>query len=189
MKKAEELEAKQEHQSLNSVPLCISLNELIAKVGQGYTYYFHFIKFQGAINVLLSIIALISIIPHLLDLGDRESFSADEVLGKLFVSAYSNDTRGAWLTSSILAVLLALGFGPLYVKLVNFLQEKRISGGTDYVEDPFQGQYNVDTQFAEDRIEYGSVRLSQLSIRLRRCFSITFYSSSPSACRQSCPTT
>lgn len=151
-KDAEALEAENEWADMHDTPLCIPNEDLTIKLGRGFARYFTFIRAMIVFNIVLTLISLISVIPHIIEGLDREA--TEQQLGfpqVLYLSSYSEKNFGVWIASNVLALIAMLLLGPLYRMYVVHLQSRDRDG---YVEDPFQGNYNIEAADCVDKIEY-----------------------------------
>ena len=57
--------------------------------------------------------------------------------------------------------------GPIYKRYLNVSKSKRRNGDIDFIEDPFEGQYDVDRDVCIDAIDYGSVQWTQNQRKVR----------------------
>jgi Calcium-activated chloride channel len=172
-KDIEDEEAAREHRGLAEVSLCASAQELILITGRGIIAYFGFISFMVKLNLLLSLIALISLIPHFADAsaGDVDSSFPDV----LYLSSYAAKNYGAWVASSVLSILVIVLTGPVYRYLLKRQLTARERGADNYIEDPFEGQYSVDTQECVDKIDYDGSPPSYNNRVFRRTVSILIF--------------
>lgn len=150
----EDEEAANEHRSLASVPLSVSPARLVVLLGRGIAWYFRFFRFVWAANAALTLIGLLVTVPHLVEWSERAPAGRDGFPSALYLSSFSPNLRGLWTFGAVLSVLLTFSLGPAYREVVRRHEQGRRDGSSEYVEDPFEGQYRVETDECVDRIEY-----------------------------------
>lgn len=166
-------EAQEEHLDLSRVPLCSRVPELIGHVGSGPAWYFRFVQYLWLVDFSLLLLALISFIPHMKAMGELDEAERPGFPEILFLSSYTSETRPYWQASTILAVILCFAIGPVYRWYVERERRKRERG--EGVEDPFEGQYNVDTDQCVDRIEGHGEPVTYEQQQCRRATSMVIF--------------
>lgn len=170
-------EARLEHASLKDLPLCVGAGELTKRLGQGVPWFFCFLKYMFILNIVLALVGLINLIPHFYKYRDALNKDPNKKASfdVIFVSSYEAGNKNAWMTSSGLIIIVLFMCGPIYAYYVDWYRKKRESGDAGYVEDPFEGQYQVDSDDCVDKIKYPGGAPTAAEQTVRRTFSIIVF--------------
>lgn len=165
----EDHEATDEH-AWGHVSLCDGPEDMLIKhgLGQGVMWYFKFGRFIIAFNVLLSLIALISLLASL-SIGPRYEGARFRFPGVFYLSTYPSGAYPAYVLSVTLMLICVFSLGPVYryycIRWDLQQEEKRQRAAEDgkdvkWVEDQYEGRYGGDNfdyvdDEAVDLIDYG----------------------------------
>jgi len=172
---AEAINVKYEH-GLLSMPITVSFKEMTIVLGRGIAWYFRLILYLILVNAILCVIALISIIPQIKDTLALPSSARPSFPSLFYLSSYDSGNYKAWQAASVLSMIFIFFIGPVYAFIVRRDAQKRLRGDPDAVEDPFEGQYGMDSNSGEaiDAIKYEVEPLFAQQM-VRRFISLTVF--------------
>jgi hypothetical protein len=133
---------------LSDLSLCLPIEEFSIYLGDGYYYYFNYIKFLFYYSLLFSLISLISVIPHITEYLSRSPDKQNEFY-PLYLSSYSKESYDYWIIGNTLTIIGILSMIPAYrTYILHFKTNK------NRYSDPYKGVYGVKSDRCPDKINY-----------------------------------